>query len=72
METKDNMNCVIADGVYYSKASPDRAVKECLFGFALYEKRGERGFRVAVGDQAAAANWLEGKPLEECGAFLCN
>jgi hypothetical protein len=62
----------LTDGkrTFYSKAHPDRAVKEVLFGFALYERTtaGEGEHR-GLADQDGAFRWLDGEPLESITAY---
>jgi hypothetical protein len=61
------VDCLVKDGVFYSKSHPNRAVKECVLGFAMYEREedGAEGRHVGVTDQKGAAEFLEGEPLSE-------
>jgi hypothetical protein len=47
-----------------------RAVREVLFGFALYQRQGNEGLHVGLTDQQGAFDWLSGKPLDEIDHFV--
>jgi len=66
----DGVECLTDGTRWFSKAHPNRCVKEVLFGFAMYERIDDVGVHRGVCSQLGALQWLSGEKAENCDGRL--